>query len=187
MSQQRNEPCLCGSGKKYKKCCGAQHQLQVNPAQSIRTCGTCKKCCEGWLSGHIYVKNIIDFEMKRDSPCPFSGEYGCSIYQFRPANPCKSFMCGWLIEGSPLPEDYRPDKLGIIFLPIVWRQRRAWVITPAGREPSEELMAQMRSFSNTSGEPHLIKSPGKLLCFGSVEFKQDMVDLEQRGMNPWDA
>ncbi|MCP6744796.1 SEC-C metal-binding domain-containing protein, partial [Klebsiella pneumoniae] len=24
-TRSRNEPCPCGSGKKYKKCCGAQH------------------------------------------------------------------------------------------------------------------------------------------------------------------
>ncbi|WP_138419948.1 YecA family protein [Aquibacillus sediminis] len=28
---QRNEPCPCGSGKKYKKCCGASNVTEINP------------------------------------------------------------------------------------------------------------------------------------------------------------
>ena len=26
----RNRPCLCGSGKKYKKCCRGEHQVKFN-------------------------------------------------------------------------------------------------------------------------------------------------------------
>ncbi len=26
----RNQPCLCGSGKKYKKCCRGEHQVKFN-------------------------------------------------------------------------------------------------------------------------------------------------------------
>ncbi|MDZ5471983.1 SEC-C domain-containing protein [Bacillus sp. 31A1R] len=29
IKQKRNEPCLCGSGKKYKKCCGANESVSI--------------------------------------------------------------------------------------------------------------------------------------------------------------
>ncbi|MFC2021620.1 SEC-C metal-binding domain-containing protein [Chloroflexota bacterium] len=30
----RNDPCPCGSGKKYKKCCGAQLSTGMNKSQT---------------------------------------------------------------------------------------------------------------------------------------------------------
>ena len=27
----RNDPCVCGSGKKYKKCCLAKHEAEIVP------------------------------------------------------------------------------------------------------------------------------------------------------------
>lgn len=86
---------------------------------------------------------------------------------------------------SPLPGSYRPDKLGVILVPMLWRQGRAWVLVPAGNDPNEEFMERMRQHTQATGEPHLIKKPGKLLCYGSVEFQQDMLAKEQRGENPW--
>lgn len=32
MKQKRNDPCACGSGKKYKKCCGKDNVLAFNPS-----------------------------------------------------------------------------------------------------------------------------------------------------------
>jgi SEC-C motif-containing protein len=32
-SPSRNDPCPCGSGRKYKKCCGAPAAAPVSPAQ----------------------------------------------------------------------------------------------------------------------------------------------------------
>lgn len=87
---------------------------------------------------------------------------------------------------SPLPDHFRPDLLGVIFVPIKWRQLRAWVLVPAGRDPDENLKAQMRDYTAATGEPHLIKYPDRLLCFGKPEFQTDMKDLESRGINPWD-
>ena len=36
MSVGRNDPCPCGSGKKYKKCCARQHQLEAKLADTRR-------------------------------------------------------------------------------------------------------------------------------------------------------
>src|SRR6266853_1451403 len=76
----RNDPCPCGSGKKYKRCCGAV--VPINPvsvAQAARQCGTCTVCCDGWVKGTIF-----GHEMKPGLPCHFRGEGCCSIYERRP-------------------------------------------------------------------------------------------------------
>lgn len=145
-----------------------------------RVCGECRSCCEGWLSGRIR-----DHDMKPGTSCYFLKAKGCSIYADRPESPCRVFVCGWLMTDSPLPEGYRPDQLGVIFVPILWRDRRAWILVPAGKDPDENLMAQMRNHTQLTGEPHLIKKPDRLLCFGLPEFQQDMVSKSQRGESLW--
>ena len=152
-----------------------------------RNCGTCRKCCEGWLTGHLVVEGVVDCTMKRGTPCAKLGPQGCTIYPLRPASPCRSFSCGWLVPNSPLPDDYRPDQLGVIFVPIKWRGKRAWVLVHAGNDPSEDLKAQMRAYSQDTGEPHMVKLPDRVLCYGVPEFQQSMLDLERRGISPWDA
>lgn len=187
MSQKRNDLCLCGSGKKYKKCCGAPPRIVPIQLAAERSCGECRKCCEGWLVGRVSEPGVVDHELKIGAPCPHSSTRGCGIYQHRPEQPCRSFVCGWLLPASPFPEQFKPDRLGVIVVPIQWREQRAWILVSAGKTPNDELLAWMREYSRATGEPHLIKRPGKLLCYGSVEFQQDMLDMEQRGLNPWNS
>ncbi len=181
MNPGRNDPCPCGSGKKYKKCCGATIPIAPAPTtHARRECGECTICCHGWVAA-----TVLGHRLKPGSPCPSVRADGCGIYARRPTDPCRTFMCGWLVPGSPFPDEFRPDKLGVIFVRINWRDRPAWILVPAGRDPDEQLLEQMRRYSTSTGEPHLIKKPGKLLCFGSVEFQQDMLLKEQRGETPW--
>lgn len=35
--KKRNDPCPCGSGKKYKKCCGAKKNLNARNASVINS------------------------------------------------------------------------------------------------------------------------------------------------------
>lgn len=78
----RNDPCPCGSGKKYKKCCGQVVPIvpavRLTPSQE-RLCGDCTACCDGWLRATIYAH-----EMKPCTPCHFVREGCCSIYDQRP-------------------------------------------------------------------------------------------------------
>ena len=82
----RNDPCPCGSGLKFKKCCGAV--IAIESAQ--RACGTCTACCDGWVAGVIE-----GHEMKPGRPCYFRGEGCCTIYERRPE------VCRALDRGSP--------------------------------------------------------------------------------------
>src|SRR5687768_2081971 len=99
MKAARNDPCPCGSGKKYKKCHGAVISIESSP----RKCGSCTACCDGWVEGTIH-----GHEMRPGTPCHFRGEGCCTIYERRPQQPCRNFICGWLAPGSPFPDAFRP-------------------------------------------------------------------------------
>src|ERR1700693_3330272 len=150
MAVGRNDLCPCGSGKKYKKCCGAVIPLREasTSAAAGRQCGTCTACCDGWVKG-----TVEGHEMKPGQPCYFRGEGCCSIYERRPLDPCRNFVCGWLQADSPFPEEFRPDKLGVLVIPVRWRERTAYILRSAGRDPDEALLAWMRELSVSTGRP----------------------------------
>ncbi len=86
-----------------------------NPLSSLpsRECGGCTKCCEGWLSSPIYGE-----WMYKGKPCRFQSKNGCSIYEKRPEEPCKTFKCAWL-DGHLLPEWFKPNDINLI---CTWRE-----------------------------------------------------------------
>jgi len=55
MKPERNTPCPCGSGKKYKRCCGSPSSADVPSEQVILTPGVCNfDCvmeCASWCCG----------------------------------------------------------------------------------------------------------------------------------------
>ena len=110
---------------------------------------------------------------------------GCSVYERRPTDPCRNFVCGWLLPDSPLPDEFRPDKLGVIFIRIAWRGRPAWILVSAGRDPDEELLEWMRRYSMRTGSPFFYAQAGEKLGFGPVEFQQEMLMKAQRGERMW--
>lgn len=82
------------------------------PKQAKRECGSCGKCCEGWLSGDAYGHQFWPGRQ-----CHFRAKEGCTIYPKRPANPCKTFKCMWL-EHDSIPVWMKPDEINAI---LVWR------------------------------------------------------------------
>jgi hypothetical protein len=141
-----------------------------------RRCGECTACCQGWLTG-----NIRGHEIEPGVPCPFLGAHGCTIYEDRPQDPCRGFVCGWLREPSPFPESFRPDRLGVIIVPLYWRERPAYVLVAAGREPDAALLEWMRALSAARGTPFLFNVAGRWRGYGSPEFQQDILERASRG------
>ena len=78
------------------------------PISSVRECGTCTKCCEGWLKGEIYGNKMMP-----GLPCHFKKETSCAIYENRPQHPCKDFVCEWLVDLS-IPEWMKPNISNVI-------------------------------------------------------------------------
>jgi hypothetical protein len=145
-----------------------------------RECGTCTACCDGWVVG-----TIRGHEMKPGQPCHFRGEGCCTIYDARPQDPCRSFVCGWLAPDSPLPESFRPDKLGVMFVRTRWRAKPAYILRSAGRDPDETLLAWMRDFAAKSGAPFFYEQKGERFGFGAPEFQQEMLARLESGERLW--
>ena len=162
---------------KYKKCCGAVIPVAVAPA---RECGGCTACCDGW------VKGVIEgHEMKPGTPCYFRGDRCCTIYERRPKSPCRDFICGWMQKASPFPEDWRPDRSGVMVIPMRWRGTEAYVLRHAGRDPDAVMLAWMRAFSLRSGRPFFYEIAGERFGFGPPEFQREMSERVARGEALW--
>ncbi|MDB5775026.1 MAG: hypothetical protein JWP38_1159 [Herbaspirillum sp.] len=194
MKPGRNDPCPCGSGEKYKKCCGKVIALTPAPAATSamasvpapapgaaqRECGSCTACCDGWMAG-----TIRGHDMQPGTPCHFVRDGGCSIYDERPQSPCRNFSCGWVRPDSPFPDEFRPDRLGVIIAPIKWRGQPAYLLCSAGRDPDEALLDWMRSFAARTGRPFFYEIAGEKMGFGPPAFQQDMLLRAQRGEKMW--
>ena len=191
----RNAPCPCGSGRKYKKCCGAgAPDLAVVPIVAIpiaasptavpetppRACGACTACCEGWAAGEIR-----GHAMYPGQHCHFLHAGACTIYAERPVSPCRNFVCGWLGEPEHFPETFRPDRLGVIVIRVRWREGPAYLLLSAGSTPDESLLEWMRAFSLRTRRPFFYEQDGEKLGFGPPEFQQDMLARLARGEPMW--
>ncbi len=173
----RNDPCPCGSGRKYKKCHGAVVPIAAAPA---RECGGCTACCDGWVAGVIE-----GHAMKPGVPCHFRGDHCCTIYERRPEDPCRKFNCAWREAGSPFPEPFRPDRLGVMIITLRWHGRPAYVLRSAGRDPDEPLIAWMRDFSVRTGRPFFYEQAGERFGFGPPDFQREMAARVERGEALW--
>ena len=183
----RNEPCPCGSGRKYKLCCGALVMV-TTPSAPPRACGPCTACCEGWAEGEIQGHRMSPGQpchFLRPAPRDASQASPCSIYDERPQSPCRRFVCGWLAPGSPFPDSFRPDRAGFILVPLRWRQRPAWVLLPAGRDPDDDAISWMQARARATGEPFFYERQGERIGYGPPEFQQEMHLRLQRGERLW--
>jgi hypothetical protein len=173
----RNDPCPCGSGRKFKLCHGA---VAVAVAAPQRACGPCTACCEGWAEGEIRGHRMF-----AGQHCHFLHAGACSIYDERPQSPCRNFECGWLRPGSPFPDSFRPDQVGVIIVPMRWRERPAYVLLSAGRDPDEALLGWMRQLAQATGSPFFYARQGERVGYGPPDFQQDMLAKLQRGERLW--
>ncbi len=185
----RNDPCSCGSGRKYKLCHGAVAVRAAAAAAPVaRACGPCTACCEGWAEGEIR-----GHRMHPGQPCHFlrpSGERDgagspCRIYDERPVSPCRNFVCGWRADGSPFPDDFRPDRAGVIVVPTRWRDQPAWILLSAGRDPDGSMLDWMKRHAQATGQPFYYARQGERLGYGSALFQQDMLEKLRRGEKLW--
>lgn len=73
-----------------------------------RKCDGCTRCCEGWLHATIET-----YPMYPGRKCQFHRKGGCSIYDRRPADPCRGYTCAWLTE-EMIPEWMKPSESNVI-------------------------------------------------------------------------
>lgn len=84
--------------------------------------------------------------MSPGNPCQHCSGKGCEIYSKRPEDPCRSFECAWVQNGSEMDEALRPDLCGAILLEN--RTFQGWnvmIATPTGwKIPVKTLQALMQ-------------------------------------------
>ena len=200
----RNDPCPCGSTRKYKLCHGAvlieptltpstpstpsTPITPTTPTGPARSCNECTACCEGWAEGEIrghrmhpgrpcHFLRVADERPPQASPC--------AIYDERPVSPCRNFTCGWLATASPFPDSFRPDRVGVIIVPMQWRHRPAYVLLSAGRDPGPDLLGWMQDHARHTGAPFFYAVAGERVGYGPAEFQQEMAARLKRGERLW--
>ena len=151
-------------------------------SKQTRQCGTCTACCDGWL--RITVRGHAVYPGK---PCPFSSGHHCTIYEARPQDPCRAFICGWLVAGSPLPDWMRPDRADVILLAadFTWRNLPVDVAVPVGEAPKPEALEWLKAFATAQGRPLLYRIGEEWYAFGPPDFQTEMRDRIGRGEQPW--
>ena len=103
--------------------------------EKSRTCDGCTKCCEGWLWGQAY-----NHKFWTGRPCHFMSKKGCSIYEKRPDEPCKSFQCEWL-KNEDIPEWMKPDQINAIIYMRQENDKTYLEITEAGSKLDSRVLS----------------------------------------------
>jgi len=115
-----------------------------------RPCGSCTKCCEGHLIGNAY-----GYAFGYGKSCRFVCKKGCSIYNYRPKNPCVGFVCGYKIDHS-IDEDLRPDLSNVIFVYRTLENISYLHGTSTGLEPAPKLVQWAQQWARTKQKYILI-------------------------------
>ncbi len=188
MKVQRNDPCPCGSGKKYKKCCGPTGTSFASQAKNThskpRPCGECAACCQGWLT-----TQVLQHEIRLGNPCPHTDGKCCKIHAKRPEQPCRVFHCGWAMSNSDLPEWMLPSRSGVIVLSgrLTWRKHAVDVLVSAGKDPDAKLLAWYQQYSIKDYRPFVYQQQEQWFGFGPEAFQADIAAKVARGEALWDG
>jgi hypothetical protein len=130
-------------------------------------------------------------------PCPHSTGKGCDDYPNRPTDPCLNFNCGWIIDGSPLPDWMKPNngKVIVLFEKLTWNGRPVDLAVPVGRKIPPRALKWLQDFATRHMRPLLyteqIVESGKLqkeqqvMGYGPPAFQQDLARWQQEGRKLW--
>lgn len=121
-------------------------------SNSSRQCQPCFACCQGWMSGEI-----LGNQVSAGHPCPHGSEQGCAVYSERPEDPCRKFICSWLIDESPLPAWMRPDQCGaIVLLSVDWHGEKVISAIPTGPSVPTRTLEWLKAYAVEHKRPMLI-------------------------------
>lgn len=137
-----------------------------------RECLPCNACCQGWLSA-----DVLGHHLRAGHPCPHSTAKGCGIYASRPADPCRSFVCSWLVEGSPLPDWMRPDASGaIVLLSLWWEDEFVISAVPVGRAIPERTLSWLKAYA--------LEHQRSMIFYERIEANGTFAGLRRYGYGP---
>jgi hypothetical protein len=130
-------------------------------------------------------------------PCPHSTGSGCDNYANRPVDPCVNFNCGWVIDGSPLPDWLSPanSRVIVIFDKTRWQGLPVDVAVPVGRRIPPRALNWLKGFAEEHGRPLLfseqVKEKGEysreqlFSAHGPPAFQQHVQRLLAEGKPLW--
>lgn len=157
-----------------------------------RECQPCTGCCDGW------VRMVIDgVDVYPGHPCPHSTGEGCDNYENRPMDPCINFQCGWIIEGSPLPDWMKPStaKVVVIFNKLEWQGLPVDLAVPVGKRIPPRALEWLKKFAEKSMRPLLyaeqIEVNGEfqreqsLYGYGPPAFQEQVARWQEAGTRLW--
>lgn len=137
-----------------------------------RQCLPCNACCQGWVSA-----DVLGHRMRAGHPCPHSTSAGCGIYRDRPQEPCRTFVCSWLVENSPLPDWMRPDVCGaIVLLSLRWEDEFVISAVPVGRAIPERTLKWLMDYARRHARP--------LVFYERIETDGEFTGLRRFGFGP---
>lgn len=78
-----------------------------------RECNGCKHCC------YLFVVPEMNKPMKEY--CKHCCDQGCAIHDQERPPICTDFLCCWAKHPNIIPEEFRPDRCGIIFRTSIYK------------------------------------------------------------------
>ena len=128
-----------------------------------RSCGTCAKCCEGWLSGEAHGHAFY-----KGRPCFFLNKT-CTIYDTRPVEPCRTYKCGWLDEPH-FPEWMKPDLVNVIINRAIFNDVKYYVLIESGSLLDVKVLSWMIQWALNNNQNLVYYVDGGMNRIGSKEF-----------------
>lgn len=160
--------------------------------QDTRECMPCTACCDGWVQINVYGEDVYP-----GRPCPHSTGHSCRIYENRPRDPCREFICGWRMEGSPYPDWMRPDQAKVMVLPHMrtWRGRPVDVAVPVGKRIPPRVLKWLQDYALRTQRPLIYTEQDltregyardqQVIGFGPPEFQEEVRRLVESGAKLW--
>ena len=164
----------------------------MTDARPQRQCKPCTACCDGWVRIEVFDTPVLP-----GRPCPHStgpaghrDGGGCKIYAERPVDPCVNFACGWVREGSALPDWMNPREAKVIVLPAwtTWRTFPVDLALPVGNRVPHKALKWLKDYSKLNFRPLIyteqqlddhghFTARQKVHGFGPASFQQEMAAL----------
>ena len=157
-----------------------------------RTCQPCTGCCDGWVQ--MMIEGVAVYP---GHPCPHSTGRGCDDYEHRPVDPCVTFNCGWILEGSPLPDWMKPNQARVIvlFSKLQWRGLPVDLAVPTGKRIPPRALNWLKRFAEDRMRPliyteQIVKDGAfqkqqLLHAFGPPAFQAEAARWQEQGIDLW--
>ncbi len=125
---------------------------------------------------------VFKHEIGLGKPCPYTSGTGCTIHTTRP-RVCRNFQCGWLRSSSPLPEEYRPDQVGFIFLParFKWNKLPVDIAVAADENFDREAKKWLENHCREQQRLLVFQAGLSITPYGPQPFRQYIEELARSG------